>query len=97
MKLNNYQAFIHKSRYSRFLDEQGRRENWGETVDRYMAFMQKQLLKKHKYEIPQHIYKTVHKAIVNLDVMPSMRCMMTAGEALERQNIAGYNLSLIHI
>ena len=97
MKLNNYQAFIHKSRYSRFLDEQGRRENWGETVDRYMAFMQKQLLKKHKYEIPQHIYKTVHKAIVNLDVMPSMRCMMTAGEALERQNIAGYNCSYLPI
>ena len=97
MKLNNYSSFIHKSRYSRFIDEQGRRENWSETVERYMGFMKKQLLDKHKYEIPQHIYKTVHKAILNLDVMPSMRCMMTAGEALERQNIAGYNGSYLPI
>jgi ribonucleoside-diphosphate reductase alpha chain len=97
MKLNNYSSFIHKSRYSRFIDEQGRRENWDETVNRYMAFMKKQLLDKHKYEIPQHIYKTVEKAIRNMDVMPSMRCMMTAGEALERQNIAGYNCSYLPI
>jgi ribonucleoside-diphosphate reductase alpha chain len=97
MKLNNYSSFIHKSRYSRFIDEQGRRENWSETVERYMGFMKKQLLDKHKYEIPQHIYKTVHKAILNMDVMPSMRCMMTAGEALERQNIAGYNCSYLPI
>ena len=66
MKLTNYSSFIHKSRYSRFIDEQGRRENWSETVERYMGFMKKQLLDKHKYEIPQHIYKTVHKAILIL-------------------------------
>ena len=86
-----YQEFIHLSRYSRWLENKGRRETWEETVDRYMRFFQKQLMEKYSYTIPEETYKKVRKYILELKVMPSMRALMTAGPALKRDNVAGYN------
>lgn len=86
----DYQRYIHASRYARWLPEQGRRERWEETVTRYCDFW------KNKY--PEIFpYKLVYDGILHLDVMPSMRALMTAGPALERDNIAGFNCSYIPI
>ena len=92
-----YQEYIAKSRYARYLDDKGRREHWEETVDRYMTFMDEHLKKNHDYVIPNSLYSELEQAIVNREVLPSMRSIMTAGEALERQNIAGYNCSYLPI
>ena len=92
-----YQQFIAKSRYSRFLQEDKRRENWEETVDRYMDFMAKHLESKHNYRIPSETYEDLAQAIKNLEVVPSMRSIMTAGKALERDNTAGYNCSYLPV
>jgi len=92
-----YQQFIAKSRYSRFLQEDKRRENWEETVDRYMDFMAKHLESKHSYKIPSETYEDLTQAIKNLEVVPSMRAIMTAGKALERDNTAGYNCSYLPV
>ena len=82
-----YEEFIHKSRYARYLDSENRREHWHETVQRYFDFMSN--------KAPDLDLKEVHKAILNKDVMPSMRALMTSGEALERDNTCGYNCSYI--
>jgi ribonucleoside-triphosphate reductase len=95
--MDYYQQFIHKSRYSRFLQDQQRREHWEETVKRYFGFMQKQLEEKHKYSIDSKLLDELYTAVVNLEVMPSMRAIMTAGKALERDNTAGYNCSYLPI
>ena len=92
-----YQEYIGKSRYSRYLDDQGRREHWPETVNRYFEFMTKHLKDKHNYNIPADMRTELQNAVTNLEVMPSMRSIMTAGDALERQNIAGYNCSYLPI
>lgn len=92
-----YQEYIGKSRYSRFLDDKGRREHWPETVNRYFDFMTKHLKEKHNYDIPANLRTELQTAVTNLEVMPSMRSIMTAGDALERQNIAGYNCSYLPI
>ena len=97
MTLGTYETFIAKSRYSRFLDSKNRREHWPETVDRYMNFMQKQLTSKHNYTIPTALRTELHDAILNCEVMPSMRAVMTAGDALERDNTAGYNCSYLPV
>ena len=82
----DYQAFIHTSRYARWIEEEGRRETWAETVDRYMTNVVGDKVKPK-------VRKEIEEAILNLDVMPSMRSLMTAGEALARDNTAGYNCS----
>jgi ribonucleoside-triphosphate reductase len=83
-----YQQWIHKTRYARYLEELQRRENWGETVRRYTSFFEERL----------DINLTdFGRAILDLDVMPSMRCLMTAGKALERDACAGYNCSYLPI
>ena len=92
-----YQTYIAKSRYSRFLDDKGRREHWPETVTRYFNFMEKHLKDKHQYTLSPALRHELEEAVTNLEVMPSMRSIMTAGEALERQNIAGYNCSYLPI
>jgi ribonucleoside-diphosphate reductase alpha chain len=92
-----YQEYIGKSRYSRYLDDKGRREHWPETVNRYFDFMSKHLQEKHNYTIPANLKSELQSAVTNLEVMPSMRSIMTAGDALERQNIAGYNCSYLPI
>ena len=92
-----YQEFIHLSRYSRWLPEEGRRETWPETVSRYFTFFDEHLMEMHKYKLPKELRKEIEEAVLDLKVMPSMRCIMTAGEALKRENIAGYNCSYVAI
>lgn len=95
--MDSYQTFISKSRYSRFLDDKQRREHWPETVTRYMQFMDKHLKDKMSYSMPTATYNELYNAILNHEVMPSMRSVMTAGVALERDNTAGYNCSYLPI
>jgi ribonucleoside-triphosphate reductase len=92
-----YQEFIHLSRYSRWLPEHGRRETWSETVGRYFNFFDEHLMEMHKYKLPKDVRDELEEAVLDLRVMPSMRCIMTAGEALKRENIAGYNCSYVAI
>ena len=86
-----YQEYIHLSRYSRWLPEEKRRETWEETVSRYFKFFSEHLKENFSYEIPIGTYIELEEAVLNLEVMPSMRCLMTAGPALKKENIAGYN------
>ena len=92
-----YQQYIAKSRYSRFLPDSGKREDWYETVDRYMDFMVEHLQSKHGYKMPIETDSELREAIKNLQVVPSMRSIMTAGKALERDNTAGYNCSYLPV
>lgn len=92
-----YEEFIYKSRYSRWLEEEKRRENWDETVTRYLEFISRHVVDNHGYRIPLDLYDELWNAIYNLEVMPSMRSVMTAGPALERDNTAGYNCSYLPI
>ena len=85
-----YSSFIHLSRYARMRHDLGRRETWPETVKRYCDFWQG----RHGNLFP---YDSVFDAIVKLEVMPSMRCLMTAGKALDRDEVAGYNCSYLKI
>lgn len=94
---NYYQEFIAYSRYSRWLEEEKRRESWDETVGRYLNFMVKHLKEKHNYVVSSELYNKLFDYIYNLDVMPSMRSVMTAGKALDRDNTAGYNCSYLPI
>lgn len=88
--MDSYQSFIAISRYSRWLDSAKRRETWVETVDRYMDFMVKD-------KVDPEIFEKIKNAILNLEVMPSMRGMMTAGKALKRCNTVNYNCCYIPI
>ena len=92
-----YQEFIYKSRYSKFLDKEGRRENWSETVSRYFDFMAKHLSENHNYSLPKAERKELEEAILNLEIMPSMRALMTAGPSLERDNTCAYNCSYVAV
>ena len=93
----SYQEFIHLSRYSRWLPEEGRREVWSETVGRYFDFFKDHLKEMCNYDLPQKVHSELEDAILSQRVMPSMRCLMTAGEALKRENIAGYNCSYVAV
>ena len=86
-----YQEFIHLSRYSRWLPEENRRETWVETVDRYFNFFDEHLKENNKFDLDKTTRSELREAVLNLEIMPSMRCLMTAGEALKRENVAGYN------
>ena len=88
----DYQAFIHTSRYARWLDDEGRRETWPETVTRYMN----NVVRKST-QIPYKQFNEIEEAILSLDVMPSMRAMMSAGPALDRDNTAGFNCSYLPV
>jgi ribonucleoside-diphosphate reductase alpha chain len=92
-----YQQFIHKSRYARWLDDEQRRENWDETVERYLKFMIYQVKGKHQFDLPAKDITDLRDAILSLEIMPSMRAMMTAGPALARDNICGYNCSYVPV
>jgi len=92
-----YQQFIHLSRYSRWIPEENRRETWHETVSRYFTFFENHLKKMHKYKMTDKLKKQLRENILELKIMPSMRCLMTAGEALEKENIAGYNCSYVAV
>jgi ribonucleoside-triphosphate reductase len=89
MLASQLQKYVHLSRYARWRDENNRRETWEETVQRYIDFWQRRY--------PETNLTEMHSAILNLEVMPSMRSLMTAGEALEKDNMAGYNCSYLAI
>ena len=93
----DYQSFIHQSRYSRWLEEEGRRETWEETVTRLLNFYKVFIKDKHDYSLPKELYTDLYVAMVTLKIMPSMRAMMTAGPALERNHIAAYNCSYLPV
>jgi ribonucleoside-diphosphate reductase alpha chain len=86
----DYQSFIHKSRYAKYFDGKGR-ENWDETVERYMDNVVRPAAGDDTY------INQIRDAILSLEIMPSMRAMMTAGPALERDNTAGYNCSYLPV
>jgi len=92
----DYQKFIHKTRYARWIDSEKRREEWEDTVDRYVDFISAQAT-SHGYQLNETVYHEIRDSILNLEVMPSMRALMTAGTALSRDNIAGYNCAFIDI
>ena len=86
----DYQTFIAKSRYAKYIDGEGR-EDWGDTVERYMDNVVRPKAGNDSY------VNQLRDAILNLEVMPSMRAMMTAGPALARDNTAGYNCSYLAV
>ena len=87
----DYQTFIHKSRYAKWLDEEGRREDWEETVIRYIDNVVK------REGIDDETEYSLYAAILDLDVMPSMRALMTAGKAFDRDNTCGYNCAYLPV
>jgi len=87
----DYQAFIHTSRYARWLEDEGRRENWGETVGRYMDNLVAPVIPDTK------VKGEISEAILGLEVMPSMRSLMTAGPAASRDNTSMYNCSYLAV
>lgn len=89
-QFSDYQKYIHKSRYARYLESEQRREVWEETVKRLCDYWEN----KFPGVFP---YNEIYQGIVNMEVMPSMRTMMTAGKALDRDNVAGYNCSYVAI
>jgi ribonucleoside-diphosphate reductase alpha chain len=94
----DYQKYIHRSRYARWLDDEGRRENWEETVGRYFEFFLDSTSKDGKgYQELGNNLKKLEDAVLNHEVMPSMRCLMAAGKALERDNVAGFNCSYVAV
>jgi ribonucleoside-diphosphate reductase alpha chain len=94
---NDYQNFIALSRYARWLPEKNRRETWKETVARYFDFMEVHLKENTNQELIPKTRKILEDAVCNLEVMPSMRALMTAGKALEDNNIAGYNCAYLSV
>lgn len=89
--MDSYQQYIHKSRYARWIEEENRRETWAETVRRYTDFW------VGRGQIDYDTSEMLYKAIYNQEVMPSMRCLMTAGKALDRDNMAGFNCSYVAV
>ena len=90
--MDSYSTYIHRSRYARYIPELERRETWEETVDRYISFFGSKAP-----QIPGEVFEECRQAIINLEVMPSMRALMTAGKALEKDNIAGFNCSYLAV
>jgi len=93
----DYQNFIALSRYARWKDDEQRRENWSETVDRYTDYMSTHLSVNYGYTITKALKEKITDQIMSLGVMPSMRALMTAGPALDRCHVGGYNCSYIPV
>lgn len=89
-----YEEFIYKSRYAKWIEKENRRENWDETVQRLIAYYCKQI-GVEQYEEP--VIEDIHKAIYNLEVLPSMRALMTAGPALDRCHVPAYNCAYLPV
>jgi ribonucleoside-diphosphate reductase alpha chain len=94
---NPYENFIALSRYAKWVPEENRRENWQETVDRYFSFMLDHLFKEYSYEPSAKLISELKQAVLDRNVMPSMRAVMTSGPALERDHVAGYNCSFVPV
>ena len=92
-----YQSFIHMSRYSRWIEEEGRRETWGETVGRLVSFFKDHIDTNYEGGVTDKEWNEIEESILSLEVMPSMRALMTAGKALDREHVSGYNCSYIPI
>ena len=95
--MSDYQNIIAMSRYARWNEKEQRRETWQETVARLLNFYRDYLKNKHDFVLPKEMYTDLYVAITTLKVMPSMRAMMTAGPALERNHIAAYNCSYLAV
>jgi len=95
----NYQQFIHLSRYARWNEDKQRRETWNETVSRYFDFFETHLKENHNLSKSQfdETRKYLEKAVLYLNIMPSMRALMSAGLALQKDNVAGFNCSYIAV
>jgi ribonucleoside-diphosphate reductase alpha chain len=91
------QEYIHKSKYARWIEEVSRRETWEETVGRYIANVVVPAMPEFRGEKDWTLINEIQDAILNLEVMPSMRAMMTAGPALERDHMAGYNCAFVAV
>ena len=94
---SDYQKFIHTSRYARWIEKEKRRETWGETVKRYFDFFEDHLKEHNSFILSSELRSELENAVLNLEIMPSMRALMTAGEALRRDNTAGYNCSYVAV
>ncbi|MDC0012703.1 hypothetical protein OAE29_05525 [Octadecabacter sp.] len=92
-----YQSFIHMSRYSRWIEEEGRRETWSETVGRLVSFFKDHIDTNYERGVTDKEWNEIEESILSLEVMPSMRALMTAGKALDREHVSGYNCSYIPI
>ena len=93
----DYQNFIALSRYARWKEDEQRRETWPETVSRYFDYMHGFLYKKHNYVMDDILRGDLEEAVLNQDIMPSMRALMTAGPALDRCHVGGYNCSYVPV
>jgi ribonucleoside-diphosphate reductase alpha chain len=93
----DYQNFIALSRYARWKEDEQRRETWGETVARYFDYMTEHLKSKHEYVLSDELRNELEEAVLNQDIMPSMRALMTAGPALHRCHVGGYNCSYVPV
>lgn len=93
----DYERFIYTSRYARWIEEENRRENWDETVNRYLEYLTDHAMKAHNYDMDSGLYRELWDAIYNFEIMPSMRALMTAGPALERDNVSGYNCAYLAV
>lgn len=89
-----YQQYIHKSRYARYLADKKRRENWDETVDRFINYVKENITPSDNID---NVLKEIRHAIVDMKVMPSMRAMMVAGPALDKDNTACYNCAYLPV
>jgi len=94
---NPYENFIALSRYAKWVEAEGRRETWGETVDRYFSFMTNHLKENHNYIPNEKLVAELKEFVFERNVMPSMRSVMTSGAALERDNVAGYNCAFLPV
>jgi ribonucleoside-diphosphate reductase alpha chain len=93
----DYQNFIALSRYARWKEDEQRRETWSETVQRYFDYMSKHLLSNNGYKLPDSLRGELEEAVLNQSIMPSMRALMTAGPALDRCHVGGYNCSYVPV
>ena len=89
--MDAYQSYIHKSRYARYIPGEQRRESWDETINRYLDFF------TERGQLDPKTRKELYTAIHDMEIMPSMRALMTAGQALEKDNVAGFNCSYLTI
>jgi ribonucleoside-diphosphate reductase alpha chain len=94
---NPYENFIALSRYAKWVEAEGRRETWGETVDRYFSFMTDHLQQNHNYIPNEKLVAELKEFVFERNVMPSMRAVMTSGAALDRDNVAGYNCAFLPV
>jgi ribonucleoside-triphosphate reductase len=91
--MSDFQQYVYTSRYAKYLHDAQRRETWSETVTRYFDFFTDHLDEQHNYKLDSKLRTELEQAVLSMEIMPSMRCMMTAGAALKRDHGAGYNCS----